>query len=271
MRYTLILFTLLLLVGLALWFTSGPENVTRPHPNVVSRPAAELPPRELVAPPNTPVPAVTLASLSPLDRIKIDRDLSGLAIELLEKKAAATSVRSFDGTKLVLVSPALAITPQDLTQRLQQALTVAVGPARARELLATQSSRAELFSKIGADQLQVDSRFTFVKTKPEGDFEREGSDGLAKFEVTALYAGSSPAGAELKIKDFSYPDAYTIGLGWNAMAKAPQGYFRSQALYGVSSRPASVPWVFEEANSQTIEVKDLRYPGSTDQVPIKGG
>lgn len=59
-------------------------------------------------------------------------------------------------------------------------------------------------------------------------------------------------------------EAYSIELGWNAMSKAPRGYFRSQPIAGVSSRPDTMPTIIRVLDTGGIEILNADHPGSID-------
>jgi hypothetical protein len=54
------------------------------------------------------------------------------------------------------------------------------------------------------------------------------------------------------------------GFGWNALAKAPAGYFRSEPILGVASRPSPGVFVIEDLDKNSVEVRNRLYPGSKE-------
>lgn len=210
-------------------------------------------------------------SLSPIERIKIGREISGLAIALLEQKGEATYVREFAGNRLVLVTPAMELPLSEITRLLEMTLVSSFGPGRTAELLADDEGKATLLHQLGVERLFADAIYLFEKTSEENSPEENGTAGFAQFDVLTSFVLADRVEPGIRQKGFCYVNAYNIELSWNAMGKAPKGYFRSELLAGVSSRPPLVPWVFDDSNSDKVEVRDLRYPGSKDVVQPRDG
>lgn len=199
--------------------------------------------------------------LTQVEEFKMNRSLADLAFALLEERGLAATVREFDGRRLVLHIPGLKGGVDEIAARIERAVAAEVGAGRAAEIMSDPSGRETVLARLNLEVILAENTFIFEKVRGEGDLVHQGSLGHAKFElqITRTLDGTTTG---MKVTEFDYSLADNYGLAWNAMAKAPAGYFRSQPILGVASRPPSAIHVYEEASSDKVEVRGLQGPGS---------
>lgn len=205
-------------------------------------------------------------SLSGVTRLKFMNSAIAIANNLREMKGLYARVTSFDGKTLRLEVPALHLPDHVLEDVVMDSLESAMGNEQANAIWNDPDGRQTLLDRIAYSQIINGTQYEFVLTKPEDNPAANGSLGYARFDATWSYSGRG-GGPRQTFKGFTFASASNIGLGWNAMSKAPQGYFRSEPIEGEVSRGAPGLIVIEDLKSGEVEVLNARYQGSSDRIP----
>ena len=199
-------------------------------------------------------------------------ELSKVRRDLMEQKGANAQVVEYDGQTLKMLIPALsAVQTQQLESVILAHLRTAVGDQKAKVILADAAVRETLSKRVWDDILKCDVIYTFTKTRNENNPARNGSLGEAAFDLTVVF---DPGDLDtviyadydkITVEGFTYSQAgHYYDFGWNAMAKAPEGYFRSEPILGVASRPPPAMVVIEDLDKNSVEIRNRLYPGSKE-------
>jgi hypothetical protein len=201
---------------------------------------------------------------------------TSLRRELMERKSAGAQVTRFDGRILELFSPALFLSEEQQEAACLEQLCKALGEQRAMEIWADPVGRATLVS-LGKDpKLVSDAIYTITRTAEERDPESIDQKDFATFNVDVKYRyrGRTPLLEPLQnetLIGFNYLHAGDAFLGWNALAKAPAGYFRSAPILGVASRSVGNGLSLRVTMNQETgeaEISGLRGPDSREVVKV---
>lgn len=209
-------------------------------------------------------------SLSGVTRLKFRNAVFAIASNLKEMKGLYARITSFDGKTLKMEVPALQLPDQVLEDVVMDLLASATNEEKANAIWNDPDGRQTLLDQIAYSRIIHSTPYEFVKVKPEDNPAANGSLGYARFDVTWSYTGEGggPGLSRQMFKGFTFADENNIGLSWNAMSKAPQGYFRSEPIKeGEASRGTRSPIVIEDLESGEIEVLNARYLGSHDRIP----
>lgn len=204
--------------------------------------------------------------LTQVEELKVRRSLIGLAFALLEERGLATVVKAFDGKRLVLATPPLSGSIEAIAKRAEQVIAGELRSESAAAIMSDPKGRETVMSQLGLEDIFSETIFVFEKFKDESNPEQLGSLGHAKFKVQITHSLNGKSSG-MRIEEFDYSQAGNFALAWNSMAKAPIGYFRSEPILGVASRPAPVI-IYEDSKSDKVEVRGLQGAGSKHTVDV---
>jgi hypothetical protein len=198
------------------------------------------------------------------EMVKLGRDL-------MEQKSSEAQVVEFDGKILKMFIPPLAAPRrEELELVVLGHLRKALGDEKAEKIFADSAGKEMLLKRAWYDELMCSVIYTFTKVRNENDPARNGALGDATFDLDVVYdPGDSGAvlydqSDYITVLGFSYRQAGINGFGWNALAKAPAGFFRSEPILGVASRPPPSVFVIEDLDKNSVEVRNRLYPGSKE-------
>jgi len=166
--------------------------------------------------------------------------------------------------------PWLRIPQSQVEATVQTHLQKAVGEQKAAEIWSDPAGKGSMLAWGWHDALECSH--LYVHQDPGG--ERPGQQrhsGNAAFDVEVEYAPGNSGAVDfpkddlITVHEFTYATAEnTHDFSWNAMAKAPAGYFRSEPILGVASRPPPAVVVIEDLDENSIEVRNRLSPGSKE-------
>lgn len=208
-------------------------------------------------------------SLPGVSKLKLRNAIITIAGNLQEMKGLSARIVGFDGKTLGMEVPALRLPDQALETVVMESLESALGYEKAKEIWTDPEGKQALLDRVAYNQIIHGTRYEFTAVKPENDPANNGSMGYALFNATWSYTNESgaPVIPRQVYKGFTFASAGNIGLSWNAMSKAPQGYFRSEPIKGQGSRDALSPIIIEDQKSGQAEILNARHQGSSDRLP----
>lgn len=208
--------------------------------------------------------------LTQVDAFKLRSALGHVVRDLVERRGAIAQVNRSEGDFFTVTLPALPLSDEQVDALILQVATRVVGERKAVEILSDTDGFAALAKYLSLAEMQVPQQFAFRKTAPEGHSDMWNPVGYARFEIaiSTYDAGRQEMVLRSTHTGFSYTDADSIRLGWNAMAKAPSGYFRTEPILGVASKPRPMPVVMHEVGSDTYEVLNESGPGLSETVTL---
>jgi hypothetical protein len=208
--------------------------------------------------------------LNSVDEMNFWSELRKVRRDLMEEKGNRAQVAAFDGKVLKVIIPALSVQTGRLESAILPHLQAALGSQKAARIWADDAGRKTVLNRVWDDMLKCDAIYTFTKVRDENDPARNGSLGHAVFDLSVVFdPGTSGAVAFPNsdgnlLQGFTYSQAGEYDFGWNAMSKAPAGYFRSEPILGVASRPPPTVFAVGDVDTGTVEIWNNRHPGSKD-------
>jgi hypothetical protein len=198
-------------------------------------------------------------------------EMRKMGTDFVEQKSSQAQVVEFDGKILKMFIPPLSAPRREELELVVLAhLRKALGEKKAGKIFADSAGKEMLLKRAWYDELMCGVIYTFTKIRDENDPARNGTFGDAAFDLDVVYdpgdsgAVSYDQGDYITVLGFSYRQAGMYGFGWNALAKAPAGYFRSEPILGVASRPSPGVFVIEDLDKNSVEVRNRLYPGSKE-------
>ena len=182
--------------------------------------------------------------LNGVESMDLQSEMLSAADDLKEQKGLQAQVVSFDGKVLKMLIPGLRIPQSQVEATVQTHLQKAVGEQKAAEIWSDPAGKGSMLAWGWHDALECNVTYTFTKTREENDPANNGTLGNAAFDVEVEYAPGNSGAVDfpkddlMTVHEFTYATAEnTYDFSWNALAKAPAGYFRSEPILGVASRP----------------------------------
>lgn len=208
--------------------------------------------------------------LTQVDTYKLRSALGVVVHDLVERRGAIAQVERSDGDFFILTLPELPLNDAQIDELLLQIAARVVGESKAVEILSDPEGFSALAKYTALAEMLIPRQFAFRKTSPEGLKDMSNPHGYARFQIAISTYNTERRAMVLRIDHtgFTYPEADSIGLGWNAMAKAPAGYFRGEPILGVASKPRPMPVVMREVGSDTYEVLNEREPGLSETITV---
>ncbi len=215
--------------------------------------------------------------LSEVEAMDFWSEMGALRAELMEQKGSKAQILEYDGHgQLKMFIPALFIPMDQLEAAILTHLRKALGEKKADLIWADSAGRELLLHRSWDDSLKCDVTYTFTKIRDENNPAANGSLGDAAFDFEVVFDPGNSGAKEypnddlITVEGFSYTRAGVYDFGWNAMAKAPAGYFRSEPILGVASRPPPSVTAIVNLDNDSVEIRNRRYPGSKEVV-VHGG
>lgn len=216
-------------------------------------------------------------SVGEIECMDITSSINEVARDLAEKRGLQARVTFCDGHTLKFVIPGLVVDEDELKASLRAALVKVVGEAKAAEIWADGQGRRYILVRRWVADLGAEDSYAITKVREEALPEGGGDLEDAKFDVerlqSATRAGVFPAATPAQrwiYEGYEFSRAEGLGLSWNAMAKAPAGYFRAEMILGVASRPTDPGLVVhEDYDKGTAEIRNLSAPGSRETIDLK--
>lgn len=270
-------------IAALLWFRLGRSpTASFPAVAVQAKPPGKDGPKPAVvasAPPQTakeqpkPLWLEKLAGKFGLDGVaqfKLRNALYAVWQELAELRGNDAKIESQEGNKLVMYLPGLQLDDDHLTRVIAARFSECVGEQKTIALLSDEEVREAIGQRLELDMLRSGARYRFERVKPEDEPHKDFSMGYARFDVAIEYEPLRRSdGSQLNLgphnwSRWSFADPYSIQLGWNAMSKAPSGYFRSEPIAGVQSRPEAVPTIIRDLDTGSVQILNADHPGSVE-------
>lgn len=192
----------------------------------------------------------------------------------VERKGINARVISQMGATLELEIPGLVLSQSEVDGFVSQALLTEVSSDVTRKLLSDPLGQQWIRERLRLDLLGADVTYSFKRTTEE-DSAKEGLAGLARFSLQ--YRLKSAQGApQLSQPSIGFATDFTVAnlsepkyLGWNAISKAPAGYFSRNPIGGIESHPSNARYVMVDEDSGKVAMYNLGGDGKKEVIDLK--
>lgn len=210
--------------------------------------------------------------LKPTDSIKLSRAIHAVYLVLTETRAQKAVISGYDGTHVRITLPPLGLNEDQLDVLVLSRLSESLGEEKAKSILSDPDGAETILSQLAIDRFDNTVEFAFTKVRgyQPGAAVDPTKEGLYNAERIERSSAQPSAETRISIVNFWLTDAYNYGLGWEALSKVPEGYFREEPIAGFRDAPRGKTAIINESTGM-VEVLDSEYPGSVVTLPTPRG
>jgi len=210
--------------------------------------------------------------LSKQEDIAFRRAMRRLQNDLRERKGLNCQVLVASSDALTLFVPALVLGDAQVNELLRMTLKTSIGDVRTEGIWKNPGLIEKVRQMAQLETLETDVSYEFKKISGPTEATDTTEARPATFWLECKITPRSDAAtandvlAAMRVtqhQGIDYLGASNVfGFGWNALAKAPAGFFRPEPILGVASRPPPAVYIEEQIDQGTADVFNLSGPGS---------